>query len=171
MSITLRSLSRAELQVIAESGVPDGCATRMEAGALPPAFVARRSLSQLAAGKDPYWCSPFHILREADGWIVGGCGFKDVPQAGRVEIGYGVAAACRNSGVATLAVLELLRLAFATDEVREVLAHISPANAASARVAEKLGFAILDMITDDTGEPLLRWLAERSSLSRGLAKS
>ena len=51
MSFTLQPISRADLQVLADAGVPDGVAGRTADGALPPPFVAKRSLGQLAQGQ------------------------------------------------------------------------------------------------------------------------
>ena len=36
--------------------------------------------------------------------IVGSCGFKGEPVAGRVDVGYGIAPACRGQGTAAAAV-------------------------------------------------------------------
>lgn len=97
-------------------------------------------------------------MRRADGAVVGGCGFKDAPHDGRVEIGYAVAPSCRQQGIATAAVRELVRLAFASGEVHEVLAQINPQNAASARVAHKLAFDACGTVIDNDDEPLVQWL-------------
>jgi len=161
MSVTLQSIPRAELQVLADSGRPDSVTTRMADGALPPAFVAQRSLTQLREGKEEYWCSTFYIVRDSDNCVIGGCGFKDVPSGGRIEIGYGVSPACRNQGVATHAVRELLRLAFATGDVSEVLAKISPMNASSTRVVQKLEFVKGEVTTDEDGELLVQWVMRK----------
>ena len=161
MTVRLQSISRADLLVLANSGLPDGIAARTADGALPPAFVAQRSLTQLQEGKGEYWCSTFYIVRDADNFVVGGCGFKDVPLRGRVEIGYGVSPACRNQGVATHAVRELLHLAFATDAVSEVLAQVSPANAASTRVVQKLSFVKGEAAADESGELVVRWVLRK----------
>ena len=56
--------------------------------------------------------------------LVGWGGFKGPPDAdGAVEIGYAVAPAWEGRGVATAAVAELLREAWAAPGVRRVLAH------------------------------------------------
>ena len=78
-------------------------------------------------------------MRDTDNQVVGGCGFKNEPKGGRVEIGYGVSAECRRQGAASTAVRALLKLAF-SNGVTEVLAEILPFNAASVAVVEKLGF-------------------------------
>ena len=111
--VELLAIPLADLQCLARNEVPPHLGSTVIDGALPPAFVAARSLQQWLAGTSPRWCSSFYMLRRADLAIVGACGFKSPPQAGRVEIGYGVAAACRNQGVARQAVAALLLRAFA----------------------------------------------------------
>lgn len=161
MSIDLRPLSRHELQILADSAIPQEITKYVVAGALPPAFVAARALAHLAEGKSSQWCSTFYILRKSDGAIVGGCGFKDAPRDGRVEIGYAVAPSCRNQGIATKAVRELTRLAFASAEVHEVLAEIAPDNEASMRTVRKLNFAHCGI--KDGDENLVLWLLRKST--------
>jgi ribosomal-protein-alanine N-acetyltransferase len=163
MNVTLQSISRADLQVLVDAGLPDSVAGRTVDGALPPPFVAKRALDQLQSGKDEYWCSTFYIVRDADGFVVGSCGFKDIPVAGRVEIGYGMAPDCQNQGVATQAVRELLRLAFVTEEVSEVLAQINPTNGSSTRVVQKLGFVKGELKADESGELLVQWVLRKHS--------
>lgn len=161
MTIQLYSLSAAELRILADAGVPDSIAERVAEGALTPPFVAARALAQLAAGKPARWCATFLLVRRADQAIVGGCGFKDAPQDGRIEIGYAVAPGCRLQGIATAAVDALAQLAFDSGEVHEVLAQINPDNVASARVAAKLAFAPCGTIIDEDGEPLVQWLLRK----------
>jgi ribosomal-protein-alanine N-acetyltransferase len=163
MSVTLQSISTADLHVLANLGLPDSVAGRTTDGALPPPHVAKRSLGQLQEGKEEYWCCTFYIVRDVDRLVVGSCGFKDAPSHGRVEIGYGVSPACRNQGVATHAVRHLLRLAFATDAVTEVLAQVSPANASSSRVVEKIGFVKIGAKADEEGELLVQWVIRKPS--------
>ena len=158
MSITLKAIPRADLEVLAESGVPDSVAGRVADESLPPSFVARRALARPQEGEEACRGGTFYMVRGADHLVVGSCGFKDAPLRGRVEIGYGVSPACRNQGVATRAVRELLRLAFASEAVCEVVATVSPGNVASTRVVQKLGFVDGGMILDDDGEWLARWV-------------
>jgi [ribosomal protein S5]-alanine N-acetyltransferase len=161
MSFHLQPIGVPDLQSIATSRAPTDAALPVAEGALPPPHIASRSLEQLAQGKPAYWCSTFFIVRTADRQVVGACGYKDAPAAGRVEIGYGVAPSCQRQGAATAAVGELLRLAFAIDAVHEVLAQVNPANLASTRVVRKFGFDQGNLVVDDDGELLVQWLARR----------
>lgn len=166
MTVYLHSLSPAALRALASSAAPAGLPGAVTDGALPPPFVAQRSLQQLAAGKSPQWCSTFLIVRDADAAVVGACGFKDEPAHRCVEIGYGVAPALRRQGIATGAVSELLRLAFASSGVDAVLAQVNPDNLGSTRVVQSLGFEALDNVIDDEGEPLVQWIIRRSSFAK-----
>jgi RimJ/RimL family protein N-acetyltransferase len=126
-------------------------------GALAPPFVAERSLRQAAQGVPEAWYCPFHIVRRQDQALVGGCGFKHAPQAGWVEIGYGIASACRNLGFARQAVQALLLRAFAAPDVQGVWAAVSADNLPSTRVVQALGFTPEGLFDDASGETLMRW--------------
>jgi ribosomal-protein-alanine N-acetyltransferase len=167
MSFTLQPISRADLQALADAGVPDGVAGRTADGALPPPFVARRSLGQLAQGQEELWCHGFYIVRNTDGLVVGGCGFKGAPMCGQVEIGYAVSPACRNQGAATQGVRELIQRAFATDAVNEILAQVNPTNASSTRIVQKLGFVKGEVETGEGGELLVQWVLRKASATDG----
>jgi len=161
MAVTLQRIPRPELDVLASFGVPERLANSVAAGALPPAFIAQRAMRQQDAGMPELWCSTFYIVRNGDGVVVGSCGFKDAPTCGQIEIGYGVAPTCRNLGIATEAVRELCRLAFANAEIRAVLAQVSAANVSSSRVVEKLAFEKGETKVDLNGESLVQWVSRR----------
>jgi putative acetyltransferase len=169
MTITLLPISQFELAELALGSVPAQARHNAGPGALPPTFVAARALEQLASGKPLHWCSTFYIVRSEDQMIVGGCGFKDSPINGVVEIGYAVASSCRNQGIATQAIAALLKYAFAGDEVHQVLAQINPDNIASTKVAEKTGFVRAGNIVDDDGEVLVQWVVAKSPMSVTIA--
>jgi RimJ/RimL family protein N-acetyltransferase len=76
------------------------------------------------------------------GEILGSVGLlRGDAENGRAEIGYWVAGEHRGRGVATAAVEQIARRAFA-DGWHRLELHIDPENAASRRVAEKAGFAL-----------------------------
>ncbi len=155
---TLRQLTLDAATDLAALRVPDALADQAEARAMAPPYVAARSLRQIAEGQSAAWCLGFVIVRHADQRIVGACGFKHEPAQGRVEIGYSVAPACQRQGAASAAVRQLLALAHAGG-VTEVLAEVSPANAASTAVVRKLGFAHIGTRVDEDGETVVQWLA------------
>lgn len=81
------------------------------------------------------------LVLDDDDRVAGECGTKAPPDGeGRVEIGYGLAAASRGRGLGTRAVAELLGELAEDGAVREVVACVHPGNVASARLLERLGF-------------------------------
>jgi [ribosomal protein S5]-alanine N-acetyltransferase len=72
--------------------------------------------------------------------LVGWSGFKGPPRDGIVELGYAIAPSWEGRGLATAAVRELLREAFAAPCVLTVIAHTPAAPGPSPRVLEKAGF-------------------------------
>lgn len=161
MTIILQLLGFADLRTLAASRTPRHLTGKAAPGALPPAFVAERALAHMEAGKSASWCATFVMLRISDQMVVGSCGFKDEPQDGQVEIGYGVSPDWRGQGIATDAVRELARIAFASGAVERVLAQIAPDNTASLRVAGKLGFEVGATVRDADGEDLQQWVLRK----------
>ena len=142
----LAALARGEVPAdIAPCGFSDG---------LPPPHVAQRMQRYIEAGKPATWVSGYYVL-DAGGCCVGGCGFKDVPRAREVEIGYAIATAQRGRGFASAAVAELLQLAAASLEVDTVIALIAEDNLASQSVARRNGFVAGERVLDEDGEWVL----------------
>jgi len=100
----------------------------------------RRTRDAVAADPDSVrWGTRFFVVGEPR-TLVGWGGFKGRPRDGAVELGYAVAPGWEGRGVATAAVRELLREAWAAPEVQAVLAHTLAGPGASVRVLEKTGF-------------------------------
>ncbi len=154
---TLLPLSKPQLESLAASREPEELQLRAEHGSLPPTFVAARSLELAAAPENATWASTFLIVRNEDSRFVGACGFKTAPNAGRVEIGYGVSPVARGQGAATAALKLLSHIAFEAGAA-EVLAEVLPSNVASIRVVEKAGFALVGSRTDEDNEFVLQWI-------------
>lgn len=108
--------------------------------ALPPTFIIDGAIISLREGREAIWHAPFAFV-DARERVVGSGIFKGEPDAGWVEIGYGIAGTCRCAGYATAAVVEMVKLAFAQRGVRAVYAETSTTNIASQRVVRKAGFA------------------------------
>jgi ribosomal-protein-alanine N-acetyltransferase len=94
------------------------------------------------------WGTRLFVLDEPE-TVVGWGGFKGPPRDGAVELGYAIAPAWERRGLATAAVAELLREAFATPQVETVFAHTQAKPGASARVLEKSGFVNDGEVPDD----------------------
>ena len=98
------------------------------------------------AGYPPGW------LITAGGVVIGDLGTHGpVDEAGRVEIGYGLAAPSRGQGYGSEAVLAVTDWLLRQPEVRQVQAHTLTDNMPSRRVLEKAGFRYLGL---DEGEAL-----------------
>lgn len=151
-----------DLTAIALDKIPEGLYGEVASDALLPSFVAVRALAQLALGVAEQWARPFHLLRKKDHAVVGSCGFKGAPSNGQVEIGYAVAASCRQQGFASAAVRELLLKAFLDSGVSSVLAQVNPENTQSTSLVKKLGFTNKGSQRDIDGELLVQWVFGRA---------
>lgn len=98
------------------------------------------------------------ILRSRDGAFVGDCGitWQQVDGAPRLEVGYHVRSELQGRGLATEAAVAVREFARDVVQARELVVITHPDNAASQRVAEKLG---MRRIEDDLGEDgTVRWI-------------
>jgi RimJ/RimL family protein N-acetyltransferase len=157
MPFTLLPLTKPQLVWLAASREPEELQSQAEPGSMPPSFVAARSLKLGAEGNLEPWSSSFLIVRNEDARFVGACGFKTAPNAGRVEVGYGVSPLSRGNGAATAALRMLSLLAFEAG-ASEVLAEVLPENKASIRVVQKAGFVRVGARVDEEGEYVIQWL-------------
>jgi len=85
----------------------------------------------------------YRITRLADGRAIGGIGFKGQPDAGCIEIGYGLAPSARGHGYAAEAVAAVLAIA-ADHGLSRVIADTTPDNIASQRTLVRAGFRLVD---------------------------
>jgi RimJ/RimL family protein N-acetyltransferase len=107
---------------------------------LVPEIVSRTALDRAQRGEDWFWCAPRLFLDTERGQFVGSACFKNSPAAGKVEIGYGVAASRQSRGYATAGAARMCAAAFAHAEIHAVTAETSGDNPASARVLVKNSF-------------------------------
>jgi RimJ/RimL family protein N-acetyltransferase len=97
-------------------------------------------------GHPPGW------LVTVGGTVIGDIGTHGpVDEAGRVEIGYGLAAPSRGQGYGSEAVAAVTEWLLSQPGVRQVRAHTLTSNAPSRRVLEKAGFTYVGL---DEGEAL-----------------
>jgi [ribosomal protein S5]-alanine N-acetyltransferase len=107
------------------------------------------------------WGSLFFVALEVH-TLVGFGGFKGSPSPdGVVEIGYAIAPAFRGQGLATEAVTQMVRRAFADVAVRAVDAHTLGHDNPSTRVLQKTGFRKVAEIDDPDDGPIWQWRLER----------
>jgi ribosomal-protein-serine acetyltransferase len=84
---------------------------------------------------------PMGVFR--NGQMVGATGFHLRHGEGQMEIGYWVRTSCIGQGIATRTAHALTNVAFALDEVTEVLIAHDVANIRSRAVPERLGFTLV----------------------------
>jgi RimJ/RimL family protein N-acetyltransferase len=127
------------------AGTPEPGLAWEEGFPLPPLLEILRRVTSDPGG--PVRFGPFFayvVIRRADGLAVGDIGFHGPPgSGGDVEIGYALAPAARGSGLAIESVAVMTRWALAQPGVRAVCARVEPDNAASVRLLERLGFALV----------------------------
>jgi len=105
---------------------------------------------------DP-WVFGFSMVQLDSGAAVGTCAFKAPPSDGFVEIAYGVAPEHQGKGYATEAAQALTNYAFASGNVRVVVAHTRPEPNASTHVLTKCGFRRIGEVIDPEDGLVWRW--------------
>ena len=110
-----------------------------------------------------YGYGPYRVLRKSDGESIGICGlfrreFLDDP-----DLGYAILPGFRGEGYASEAARQVLVIASVAFGLKRVKALISPANAASIHVIEKLGFEFERRCGIDDDEDTLLYNFELSA--------
>lgn len=109
------------------------------------------------------WGSLFFVEPD-DRALVGFGGFKGPPSAeGVVEIGYAIAPAFRDRGLATNAVTQMVQRAFADAAVVAVDAHTLGHANPSTRVLAKSGFSKIGELNDANEGPIWHWRLTRDA--------
>ena len=137
----------------------------------PPLFDDMSALRELLRryGHDPTWSS-WLMMARTNGAAVGIAGFGQAE--GAVVAGYAVYPALQRMGLATEGLQALLGWLFQETDVERVRATMPPANAASIRVAEKLGMQLVGKARDDqAGEVLVYELPRQEVEARSGARS
>lgn len=111
------------------------------------------------------WWSYF-IVHKENNKIIGMGGFKNAPDSnGIVEFGYGISTAYRNKGYATEFSKALIKKAFESIEVNEVIAHTLQEINASTRVLEKCSLKKVGEAMDPIDGLVWRWRICRKEYS------
>ena len=142
MAVSLRPLAEEHLDAVAGLfGDPDVLRfTRLPVP--PPPGFEREWLARYEAGRRDSTREAFAVVDD-DGSFLGMAMAVDIDREAReVELGYIVAPASRGRGVATAALDELTRWAFAELEALRITLVIDVENRASARVAERCGYVL-----------------------------
>lgn len=102
------------------------------------------------------------FVHTKDKMLIGSGGYKGKPDdAGAVEIGYGIAPAYRNRGLATEAAQGLVDYAFTQPRVRAVDAHTLAEVNPSTKVLEKIGLKNIESLHDPDDGEIWHWRLER----------
>jgi RimJ/RimL family protein N-acetyltransferase len=95
----------------------------------------------------------WHVARCSDGASIGLCGLLKRDSLPDVDLGYAFLPEFRGQGFALEAAQATLRAAAGKFGLRRVIAVVSPGNAASIHVLEKLGMRFERMHLMDPGQP------------------
>jgi RimJ/RimL family protein N-acetyltransferase len=123
--------------------------------------VARATIDLRAStGTTPPWLA-YLGLRDGDHAVVGACAFKGPPNASAVEIVCYTFPGFEQRGYGTAMSGQLIDIAFAQRDVREVVAHTRPEESPATRMLRRLGFEFSEMTHDGIGEEVSRWSLRR----------
>jgi len=110
---------------------------------------------------DAGWWTYFPIHKQ-NNELIGSGGYKGGPtEQGTVEIGYEIAPAYRNKGLATEMAVALISHAFADSRVQSILAHTLGETNASTKVLAKCGFQKVEEINDPEDGLIWKWELKR----------
>jgi len=110
---------------------------------------------------DLIWWSYLPVLKE-ENVLIGSCGYKGPPdKEGIVEIGYEIAEAYRNRGLATELAKGLTDFAFTQAEVKAVKAHTLAAVNPSGSVLKKCGMKKVAELLDPEDGKVWQWIVYR----------
>ena len=98
----------------------------------------------------------WHLIFGEDGVLIGNCGWKGDPIDGVAELGYAVAPARRNRGVATAVVRTLLQRGRDAG-LRTAVAHTLGSESASTTVLQRCGFSHVGDLVDPEQGTVWRW--------------
>lgn len=120
--------------------------------ARPPGFYSAQGVGEHVADYlDQHARGQLHpcVLLDAGGAIIGRANLKNIDTAlGVAEVGYRIAHAHAGQGHASAALAHLKQLAQSEWRLSQLLALITIANVASARVLQKNGFALQQPVFD-----------------------
>ena len=109
------------------------------------------------------WWMYLYIHAE-DKKLIGMGGYKGAAnEAGKIEIGYAIAPAYRNRGLATEAARGLIEYAFSHPHIKTVDAHTLAETNPSTKVLEKVGMEKLETLVDPEDGEIWHWRLNREN--------
>ena len=109
------------------------------------------------------WAAWYWVANKHKPVVIGEGGFKGVPVAGTVEIGYSLLPVFQKQGYALEAVAALLDWAFGHEAVDRVIAETLPELTPSIRLLQKSGFMNIGKVSE---EGVIRFQLSRASRAR-----
>lgn len=112
-------------------------------------------------GQSRWWS--YLIMDTARTHVIGMCGYKGPPvEGGIVEVGYDIAPAFRNRGMATEAARLLIRNAF-EQGCHTIMAHTLAAENPSTSVLKKVGMRFVQEMDDPDEGKIWQWMLEKDT--------
>lgn len=108
----------------------------------------------------PPWLA-YLCLRDGDHAAVGACAFKSPPVANAVEIVCFTFPGFEQRGYGTAMGEQLIEIAFAHGNVREIVAHTTAEETPATRLVRRLGFDFRGVAYDKLGDEVSRWSLRR----------
>ena len=120
-------------------------------------FALQYVLDKLVVNPDEdLWWTYFPVYKK-ENKLIGSGGYKGKPEDGAVEIGYEIAPAYRNKGLATEMVKGLIENAFKNKNVTTVFAHTLGHETPSTKVLTKCGFEKVEDLNDTDNGLIWKW--------------
>ena len=157
MTIELQALDQRGFAWLAGGEAIADAPTLCPGGLAPPEVLA--IVADMAAGVRAGFSGESAWLVVSAGEAVGLISYKQPPEDGVADIGYGIGESREGRGFATGAVRALAEHARSTS-IRRLTAETATDNRASQRVLEKAGFLRVGERNDPEDGPLLRWSLE-----------
>jgi len=121
------------------------------------------SLDRLSRSEEEKnWWTFLPVLKEGNE-LIGSGGYKGRPIRGMVELGYEIAPAHRNRGLATEMTKGLVENAFKDSRVKSVIAHTLAEENASTKVLFKCDFQLVEEIFDPKEGLIWKWELTRNT--------
>lgn len=122
------------------------------------------SLERLTENEEEKGWWTYFPIHKNDNKLIGSGGYKGKPTSdGTVELGYEIAPAYRNRGLATEMTKGLIENALKENRVKSIIAHTLGQENPSTKVLQKCGFEKVQAINDPDDGLIWKWEIKRSN--------
>jgi RimJ/RimL family protein N-acetyltransferase len=122
------------------------------------------SLERLTENEEENGWWTYFPIHKNDNKLIGSGGYKGKPTSdGTVELGYEIAPAYRNRGLATEMTKGLIENALKENRVKSIIAHTLGQENPSTKVLQKCGFEKVQAINDPDDGLIWKWEIKRSN--------